>query len=112
MGTHQVWVDILLEEIEYEGMIRKEDVRSGMLEDIHMYACFRPGDVVVSRVLSLGDSRRYYLSTCESSLGVVRAVCESSGYVMCPVSEREMECTVSGVRELRKCAKRDDMDTS
>lgn len=38
-----------------------------------MYDCFRPGDIVRARVLSLGDARSYHLTTAHNSLGVVRA---------------------------------------
>lgn len=38
-----------------------------------MYDCFRPGDVVRAKVLSLGDARSYYLTTAANSLGVVHA---------------------------------------
>lgn len=38
-----------------------------------MYDCFRPGDVVRAKVLSLGDARSYYLTTADNSLGVVHA---------------------------------------
>jgi hypothetical protein len=38
-----------------------------------MYDCFRPGDVVRAKVLSLGDARSYYLTTADNALGVVHA---------------------------------------
>lgn len=38
-----------------------------------MYDCFRPGDIVRAKVISLGDARSYYLSTADNSLGVVHA---------------------------------------
>ena len=38
-----------------------------------MANCFRPGDVIKAEVLSLGDSRSYYLSTAKNELGVVYA---------------------------------------
>ena len=66
---------------------------------------FRPGDVVLCRIVSLGDSRRYHLSTAEPELGVVRAICASSGVKMVPISWKEMQCPETKVKELRKCAK-------
>ena len=89
----------------HEGAIRKEDVRTGASETIQMYDCFQPGDIVLSRVLGLGDSRRYFLTTAEPELGVVRAVSKTTGVPMIPVSWKEMECPDTGVKELRKCAK-------
>lgn len=70
-----------------------------------VHECFQPGDMVLAKVLSLGDARRYFLTTAESELGVIHAVCYSSGEPMIPCSWKEMECPVSGVKEPRKCAK-------
>jgi exosome complex component CSL4 len=88
----------------HEGAIRMEDVRTGATEQVALGDCFRPGDLVVCRVLSLGDSRRYFLSTAETELGVIRAT-TSRGVPMIPISWKEMECPETGVKELRKCAK-------
>ena len=94
----------------YEGAIRLEDVRSFVSsskqeENIATVLgdCFRPGDLVVCRVISMGDSRRYFLTTAETELGVVRA--QRKGVPMIPVSWKEMECPETGAREPRKCAK-------
>ena len=40
---------------------------------VEIYGSFRPGDVVIAEVLSLGDARSYYLSTAKNDLGVVYA---------------------------------------
>jgi len=91
----------------YEGAIRLDDVRSGKTvvdqTSVVLSDCFRPGDLVKARVISLGDPRRYFLSTAETELGVVRA--ERKGVIMIPISWKEMECPKTGVRESRKCAK-------
>lgn len=87
------------------GLIRKEDVRLGVSEEVKIHESFRPGDVVLARIISLGDSRRFFLSTASNELGVLRAVCSSSGKIMAPVSWKEMECPETKVRERRKCAK-------
>ncbi|MGK3753751.1 MAG: exosome complex component CSL4 [Bacillariaceae sp.] len=91
----------------YEGAIRLDDVRSGKAvvdqNRVVLADCFRPGDLVSCRVISMGDSRRYFLSTAETELGVVRA--ERKGVIMIPISWKEMECPQTGVRESRKCAK-------
>mmetsp|Transcript_14533 Transcript_14533/g.21478 ORF Transcript_14533/g.21478 Transcript_14533/m.21478 type:complete len:136 (+) Transcript_14533:816-1223(+) len=88
----------------FMGAIRREDVKSNASEDVSMYDCFRPGDIILARVLSLGDARRYFLSTAEVELGVMKAVCRSSGMVMEPISFKEMQCPESKVKEFRKCA--------
>jgi len=88
-----------------EGAIRLEDVRSSVTEQIQPVGdCFRPNDLVACRILSLGDSRRYFLSTAETELGVLRAK-TTKGIAMIPISWKEMECPETGIREPRKCAK-------
>ena len=42
-----------------------------------MYKCFRPGDIVIARVISLGDAQSYLLTTAENELGVVIATSEA-----------------------------------
>jgi exosome complex component CSL4 len=88
----------------YEGAIRMEDIRAGASEQIHLPDCFRPGDLVACRIISLGDSRRYFLSTAETELGVIRAM-NDKGQAMIPISWKEMECPQTGIKEPRKCAK-------
>ena len=89
-----------------EGAIRKEDVRTGASEQVLLIQeSFLPGDLVLARVLSLGDTRRYLLGTAEPQLGVLRALSATSGKPMIPVSYKEMECPETGVKEPRKCAK-------
>lgn len=92
------------------GIIRKEDVRIGVSEEVQIYESFRPGDIVLAKIISLGDSRRYYLSTADNDLGVIRAICSKSGEAMTPISWREMECPSTKIREPRKCAKPKDSD--
>eukprot|EP00534_Pseudo-nitzschia_fraudulenta_P001356 CAMPEP_0201119746 /NCGR_PEP_ID=MMETSP0850-20130426/3860_1 /ASSEMBLY_ACC=CAM_ASM_000622 /TAXON_ID=183588 /ORGANISM="Pseudo-nitzschia fraudulenta, Strain WWA7" /LENGTH=241 /DNA_ID=CAMNT_0047385591 /DNA_START=48 /DNA_END=773 /DNA_ORIENTATION=+ len=98
-----------------EGAIKLEDVRSFSTtsggtpsknenkEAVVLAESFRPGDLVACRIISMGDSRRYFLSTAEIDLGVVRA--QRNGVNMVPVSWKEMECPETGIREARKCAK-------
>ena len=86
------------------GIIRKEDIRVAATEEISIYECFRPSDIVLAKIISLGDSRRYFLSTAENELGVIRAL-SPSGEVMVPINWKEMECPKTKVKESRKCAK-------
>ena len=78
-------------------------------------ACFRPGDVVRARVLSLGDARSFYLTTAADDLGVVFARSESSGLPLVAIADPEggvgsqqqqqqMRCPVTGAIEKRKVA--------
>ena len=52
----------------------------------------------------MGDERSYYLSTAKNELGVVMARSEA-GNQMVPLSWREFEDQVAGLREARKVAK-------
>ena len=114
ISTQQAFVSILalegkqgtLEEWQRpEGSIRKEDIRTGASEQALVQESFLPGDLVLARVLSLGDTRRYMLGTAEPQLGVLRALSATSGNAMIPTSWKEMECPETGAREARKCAK-------
>ena len=96
--------DVVLSE-SYRGQIRKEDVRATEKDRVEMYKCFRPGDIVLARVISLGDAGGgYLLTTAENSLGGVIARSEA-GALMVPVSWTEMQCTASYSVEERKVAK-------
>ena len=48
-------------------------MRAGERDKVEIYKSFRPGDVIMAKVLSLGDAQSYYLTTCENELGVVFA---------------------------------------
>mmetsp|Transcript_10108 Transcript_10108/g.20881 ORF Transcript_10108/g.20881 Transcript_10108/m.20881 type:complete len:231 (-) Transcript_10108:206-898(-) len=87
-----------------EGIIRREDVRTGTADQVKLQDMFRAGDLVLCRIMQLGD-RRYVLGTAEPALGVIRAFSKTSQAPMVPISWREMECPVTGEKELRKCAK-------
>ncbi|WVW84441.1 hypothetical protein I302_106475 [Kwoniella bestiolae CBS 10118] len=89
---------------EFQGVIRIGDIRLTERDKIKMGDCFRLGDLVKARVLSLGDARSYYLSTAANELGVMYAVSEA-GNPLLPVSYQEMEDELTGRREKRKVAK-------
>ena len=104
------------------GMIRREDVtkilpstssssgtataspHTSLASNAVIPIPFRVGDWIAARVVSLGDDR-YSLTTAESSLGVIFAVCSTSGQRMIPVSNRDMQCPITGIIEARKCAR-------
>ena len=97
--------DITLNE-PFRGQIRKEDIREFEKDKIEMFKCFRPGDIVLARVLSMGEaSSGYLLSTSENELGVVIAKSEHSAVKMIPVSWTEMQCPKTYNKEFRKIAK-------
>jgi hypothetical protein len=64
-------------------MIRMQDVRMVEKDKVKLFNCFRPGDIVKAKIISLGDARSYYLSTAENSLGVIWAESEAGGELRC-----------------------------
>lgn len=97
-------VDSITLKSHLPGVLRKEDVRATEKDSVELFNCFRPGDIVRARVISLGDGNAYSLSTAENELGVLYASSEG-GHPMLPASWCEMQCTVSEHRERRKVAK-------
>jgi exosome complex RNA-binding protein Csl4 len=83
-----------------------QDVRATEIDKVDMSKCFRPGDIVKAKVISLGDARQYYLSTAAAECGVRFAKSEA-GAIMTPLSWQEMQCPLTGAKESRKCAKPD-----
>jgi exosome complex component CSL4 len=54
-------------------MTRTQDVRAAEKDKVKIYNSFRPGDIIKAEVISLGDSRSYFLSTAKNELGVIFA---------------------------------------
>jgi exosome complex component CSL4 len=111
IATNQCLVDVLsvndgrpLSTPFPKGVVRREDVRLANVDALLMHDCFRPGDLIRAAVLSLGDSKQYYLSSADSDLGVIRAT-SVAGNPLTPVSWFEMKDQVTGKQELRKVAK-------
>ncbi|KAK0152067.1 Exosome complex component CSL4 [Merluccius polli] len=111
----------------FRGTIRKEDVRATEKDKVETYKSFRPGDIVLAKVvsfhllmeqlifwlftldlpaqISLGDVQsNYLLTTAENELGVVVAHSEA-GAQMVPVSWCEMQCPRTHTKEFRKVAR-------
>ncbi|XP_050438593.1 exosome complex component CSL4 [Adelges cooleyi] len=95
----------------YRGSLRKQDVRTKEIDKIEMLQCFRPGDIILAKVLPMTEAHTFKLTTAENELGVVIA-CSESGHPMTPISWTEMKCTVTNSVECRKVAKivQDDKD--
>lgn len=88
----------------FAGVIRLQDIRKHDVDKLQIPSCFRPGDVVKARILSLGDSRSYFLSTAEAELGVVVAYGDD-GTKLIPLNWEQMVDPNTGRKELRKVAK-------
>lgn len=44
--------DVILKRV-YRGLLRKEDVRAERKDEVDMYKSFRPGDIVLARIVSI-----------------------------------------------------------
>ncbi|GJJ09519.1 hypothetical protein Clacol_003742 [Clathrus columnatus] len=62
---------------DFTGVIRVQDVRSTEKDRVKIADCFRNGDIVRGQVISLGDSRSYYVTTARNDLGVIFAESEA-----------------------------------
>jgi len=89
----------------FAGVVRQQDVRATEVDRVVLHDCFRAGDVLRARVLSLGDARAYHLSTAANDLGCVHARCGTSGEPLEALSWLEMRSPATGASEPRKVAR-------
>lgn len=64
--------DVLLSR-SLRGILRKEDVRATNVDNVEMYKCYRPGDIILAKILPQIELHTYSLTTAENELGVVSA---------------------------------------
>ena len=55
----------------FRGIVRKEDIRAFQKDQVEIHKCYRSGDIIRARVLSLGEALHYVLTTAENELGVI-----------------------------------------
>ena len=95
----------------FRGTIRTQDVwpEEERDQNIPVSLCFAPGDLVVAKVIGIGDvSAGFLLSTAtDPTFGVIFARSAVSGEPLVPVSWNTMVCSKTGAKEQRKCAKPD-----
>ncbi|KAK2871872.1 hypothetical protein FQN49_002746 [Arthroderma sp. PD_2] len=103
-GTDSANTSNTADDLRFQAIIRKEDVRAVEKDRVVMEDMFRVGDIVRAYVISVGDQSSYYCSTARNELGVVMARSEG-GNMMFPVSWKEMRDPISGLGEARKVAK-------
>lgn len=88
----------------FSGLIRMNDTVSLQPEKVALHECYRPGDGVRARVVSIGDARYFYCSTAEPELGVIFATHRSTHEHMYAKSWTEMACKRTHMVENRKVA--------
>eukprot|EP01125_Pyxidicula_operculata_P001020 TRINITY_DN108_c6_g1_i1.p1 TRINITY_DN108_c6_g1~~TRINITY_DN108_c6_g1_i1.p1 ORF type:complete len:185 (-),score=37.56 TRINITY_DN108_c6_g1_i1:97-651(-) len=89
---------------DFPAIVRQREVRQTQVDQVEMYKCFRPGDVIRAEVISLGDKNSYYLSTAKNEYGVIFAQ-SVAGATMIPISWDMMQCPKTKMTEHRKVAK-------
>ena len=88
----------------FSGTLRQNEIRPKAALEVEIADCIRPGDVILAKVHANGE-RDFILTTADAELGVIQAICESSGCEMTPTSWKEMQCPLTKVKEPRKVAK-------
>ena len=96
----------------FTGLIRSDDIhdygdnnRDKSLAS-SISRCFRPGDIILARVLAYGEQHQFLLTTASLELGVVIAT-NDWGEPMIPISLSEVLCPRMYTKEPRKVAKID-----
>ena len=91
----------------YTGIIRLDDIHDGISAQQqrlrHVNRCFRPGDIILARVIAAGDNHQFLLTTATSELGVVVAV-NDWNEPMIPLNSTEVLCQRTYTKETRKVA--------
>ncbi|EDW29121.1 GL18587 [Drosophila persimilis] len=98
--------NVLLES-SYRGLLRKEDVRETEKDRVDIYKSFKPGDVILARVINQME-QSFLITTAETELGVVVAYASDARKTrvpMVPVGWSEMQCPLTTIKEPRKVAK-------
>eukprot|EP01031_Cornospumella_fuschlensis_P029300 gene29300-35372_t len=79
VNYNQAYVDIFVRQPDSpvflpfpaKGVIRREDIREKEIDKVVTHDFFKPQDAVKAVVISLGDSKTYFLSTARAGLGVI-----------------------------------------
>ncbi len=90
--------------IPISATIRSESVKNDF-KDFDMFDCFKPGDVILAKIISTDLTNLILLSTVDVDHGVVFGRSLLSENLMMPISFDKMLCMDSGIYERRKVAK-------
>ena len=75
------------------GVLKKEDVLPKETDSLLLYHQFRPNDLVVAKIISMGDARQFYLSTSGAVFGVIHAKAKNSNNAVSSQSNNRNEMT-------------------
>ncbi|XBW36709.1 hypothetical protein QEN19_002284 [Hanseniaspora menglaensis] len=91
---------------KFEAVLNSKDVRSTERDSVNLTEFFQTGDIVRCKVLSIGDSNFYYLSTMGDDLGVLFTRSHGGiGELMYPLNWNTCFGPFTGSEEHRKMAK-------
>ncbi|OBA26061.1 hypothetical protein HANVADRAFT_25909 [Hanseniaspora valbyensis NRRL Y-1626] len=91
---------------KFEAVLNSKDVRSTERDSVNLADFFQTGDIVRCKVLSIGDSNFYYLSTMGNDLGVIFTRSHGGiGELMYPLDWNTCFGPFTGTEENRKMAK-------
>lgn len=95
---------------EFSATLRKEDVRDVDKDSVELYKCVQPGDLLLARVIGVGDTQTsFLLSIAENQLGVKFAIGQN-GERMLPDTLAAVKDKNSEYREPRKVAHLPDLN--
>lgn len=86
------------------GTIKSENVKQDYKE-FDIFDCFVPGDIVLTKIISIDQTNYIYLSTSDSNLGVVFARSSLTKNIMMPITFDKMMCMETKIINSRKVAK-------
>uniref|UniRef100_A0A914XQL4 Exosome complex component N-terminal domain-containing protein n=1 Tax=Panagrolaimus superbus TaxID=310955 RepID=A0A914XQL4_9BILA len=90
--------------VEFSSTLRKEDMLESEYNKRGLWEYVKPGDIILARVLGMGDVQTsYLLSIAENELGVTTA-CGENGETMIPKDLHTVFSAKSGYEESRKVA--------
>lgn len=89
---------------EFSATLRKEDMKDADYSKIVVWEYVKPGDIILARILGLGDIQTsYLLSIAEDELGVVNALGDN-GERLVRSTLNKVKSPFSGYEEPRKVA--------
>lgn len=57
--------------VGYEGMLKREHMGTTNVDKIRVEQCVSPGDIIISKIKSLSETKKILLSIEEEELGVI-----------------------------------------
>ena len=61
----------------FRGLLRKQEIRDFDKEKVQISKCFRPSDIILAKVIGLGENHSFLVTTAQNELGVVVALNQS-----------------------------------